>query len=248
MNRNGPGYKAMMDRIALGTPFKTRDITDAAKAAGMKYGAAQLANQVTQKARNAGEIVALGARRGNAYLWQSAKTAPPAPPEAAPPVVRSPAVVGPLDPNTECEGVNTGLTEQVAEWLWREVGGSGEKFDHFGCLRDINPMEAFGWRLVADKLIRLLLELGMRGPGPGPDVSGTWTTPWNYNIGDWSVQDEAGGFVAQLLDGDAAHLITAAPGMRNAILATLANHDERGGIKRGDIEALRASLPKTDGA
>lgn len=239
MTRSGPSYKAMMERIAVGTPFKSRELADLAKAAGMKYGASQLANQVTQGERAAGNICVVG-KDGAANIWQHTAHAPP---KGAPAVVRSPAVCGPLDPSSAVEGGNTGLTEFVAEWLWQEVGGQGQNPSKEGVFVEINPMEAFGWRIVADKLIRRLLDLGMRGPGPPPDVSGTWTIPWNYNLGEWAVQDKDGSFVASLLDGEAAYIIAAAPSMRNAILAALKRYDDHGGIKREDIDALRASLP-----
>lgn len=240
MRHSSPGYKAMMDRIALGTPFMTRDLVNIAKATGCKAAYA-MANGLSQTEKRLGHIVVVGRVLGaSAYIWQSAVHAPPKP---APPVVRSPAVQGPLDPSSAVEGGNTGLTELVAEWLWREVGGQGQHPAKDGVFVEINPMEAFGWRIVADKLIRRLLDLGMHAPGPPPDFSAGWASPWNYNIGDWTVQDENGGFIASLMDEDAAYLIAAAPSMRNAILGILQHYDERGGIKREDIDVLRASLP-----
>lgn len=200
------------------------------------------AGPFTQHLKGKGLIIGERQAGTSAYLWR--RNDPSTHP--APAVLRAPAVTGPFDPPPTHEGANSGMTEATAEWLFRKLGGRDVPIGENGMIREINPMEAHGWRVVADKLIKRLLELGMRGPGPGPDVAATWSVPWNYNIGDWAVQDEAGGFVAHLCDSDAAYLITAAPAMRNAILAVLERYDSAGGIKRADIESLRAALPKTE--
>jgi hypothetical protein len=104
-------------------------------------------------------------------------------------------------------------------------------------------MESRGWRRAAEETLAFLFRLGMQGPAGVPPVEG-WTYGWVYEASNWEIVDAEGAGVALVLNDRDVPMMMAAPKMADAIKAVLQRLQERGGVKRSDIEALGASLPK----
>jgi hypothetical protein len=226
---------AMMAVIDAGQPFHTADLTAAAKAAGAGFRAHILANQLTQRLKGQ-RLISVIARAGNTCTWQK-RPEPPAPV----PKIHQPHAGGPYDPPAQLEGPNNGLTEMVAEFLWHEIGSG----DPTRTLREnTSPMEARGWRSVAGRLLANLFSHGMVGPGgPVDSYAIGWSYAWVYEADNWEIIDSDGGGVALVLNDWDVPLMLAAPRMAEAIRHVLHRAQERGGIKRSDLDALRAALP-----
>lgn len=225
---------AMLARMFSGERFLSADLQAIGVSHGLSIGlAAILANKITQGAKRRREIVQLG-NRGPAYVWQAASAR-----EVAPAII-APHVGGPLDPPTAIEGKHSGLTEGLADRLWRRIGGGNES-DEMRTTAD--PMVADAWRRVALDAIGWLLELGMRGPGQEHEPR-EWVPGWSYDCLEWAIYDGDKGCVCLVPNVADVPLLLAAPRMDTAIRAVLARVEAHGGVKRQDLEDLRAALPE----
>lgn len=234
---------AMRARIMTGEPFRTSDLSRIGVSVGQSTGTAgNTASNLIQSLKGTGVEAIASTGPTGPNLWQM-KDPPPRSVEDAPlPVLVAPNVVGPYDPDPKVEGRNQGLTEALAEKLWKLLGG-GDEVDEDLALA-VPMLEADGWRRLSLEVQRWMFERGFVGPGgeraPGRGLDYSWV----YQCADWSIQDADGGHVALISDDQDVPLFLAAPRMRDAIQTFLARFEAAGGIQRSDIQALAASLPE----
>lgn len=248
---------AMLQRIETGEPFHTADLTKIGVAAGQSSGTAgnTASNLIQSMKPRVAKVGEAGHHGPN--LWQMKDPRPSLPPEliaqlskkgqekyAPLPVPVAPNVVGPYDPDPKREGRNMGLTEQLADKLWRLIGGADESADEMAIV--LKPLEADGWRRLSLEVQTWMFDCGFVGPGGPRKARDGYDYAWVYACGDWAIQDSSGGHVALISDDQDVPLFLAAPRMRDAITTLLQRFEERGGIKRADLADLAASLPSLD--
>lgn len=127
------------------------------------------------------------------------------------------------DPPAALEGPNSGLTEQVADWIWsgRPTAANNLRGEHF---HSISAKAQENWRVVARHVLKRLADAGFCGPGGPPrPVAEGWSYAWLYEGSKWEIIEEGGdGAVALVCNPQDVPLLVAAPRLLAAAEAMLA--------------------------
>jgi hypothetical protein len=238
-----PAQRALWKRMAEG-PFRKRELVDVALASGQPSPRAYSAvGAFLIDLKQRGAIFFRGPPQQGVWtlLPRDQWAGEPIPEELPPPALASRCAEGPYDPAPEIEGPNNGLTEAFAEHLWHDLGAGDRSYQ----LKSLRVLEQRAWREAAERALSYLFGLGLAGPaGPPRDRYTGWSYKWLYEAGTWEIVDEGGGYVAMVANEADVPMFLAAPDMAFAIREVLRRFDQKGGIKRDDIEALRAAMPK----
>lgn len=203
---------AMWARVQEGA-FNHTDLQDVTRAAGLsKIDALRYAMKAIEKMKAEGSIT-FHAEKGPRYgKWTHKGLAP---------VVAGPYAPAPdtrlYDPPAALEGPNNGLTEEVADRLWR----NRKTKSGFRGLLDFTLESTTvknSWRETAADLLDWMYRIGFSGPaGPPRRFGERYSYAWNYECANWEIVDEDKGCVATIPNEEDVPLLMAAPRMMLAI-------------------------------